>query len=403
MAKVSFTPELNPRPNKDGSFNIYLRIYKDGKYKRVNFGVSVRKEEWNNEKKEVRKSNKNAEIINTLIRKKISEGFSEDIIDKVSNSNRSLTTIQKKLKNETTGGDFFAFGNIVIDEMQNSGSQRVYRTVLAKLKEYQNELDFSDITRGFLINYEKYLKETKANNKNTIHKNLTTIRTIYYEAARREIFEPSKNPWLAMKINKVKSNRSHLNFEEIKLLENIDLIAGSQLFHARNIFLMQYYGYGTRIADMLLMKWVNLKEGRLEFLANKTGKQHSIKLPKEAITLLEYYKDKRKSISDYIFPYLKKKQWSTHLEFRKNIESMTSQVNNNLKKLAKMVGLKKNISTHVARHSFAENARIKTGNDIYAISKALGHSNISITENYFGQASQRENDSMSSIVFGDNE
>jgi site-specific recombinase XerD len=400
MSKTTFTAELNPRSNKDGSYTVYLRIYKDGKYKRVNLGVSVRKEEWNTEKREVRKSNKNAEMINTLIRKKISEGFSEDVLDKVSNSNRSLSAIQKKLKDETTGGDFFEFATIVINQMQNSGSQRVYRTVLAKLKEYQNELDFCDITRGFLINYEKWLREVKGNNKNTIHKNLTTIRTLYYEAARREVFEPTKNPWLLMKINKVKSNRSHFTFDEIKLLENIELIQGSQLFHARNIFLMQYYAYGTRIADMLLMKWVNLKDGRLEFLANKTGKQHSVKLPSEAKLILEYYKERRRNIADYIFPYLKKKQWETHLEFRQNIESMTAQVNKNLKKLVKMIGINKNISTHVARHSFAENARIKTGNDIYAISKALGHSNISITEAYFGQSSQGENDAMSTIVFG---
>jgi len=67
--------------------------------------------------------------------------------------------------------------------------------------------------------------------------------------------------------------------------------------------------------------------------------------------------------------------------------------------LAVLANINKRISTHVARHSFAEIARQKTKNDIYAISKALGHSNISITENYFGQNSERENDALSDIVF----
>lgn len=399
MAKVTFTPELNPRPDKNGLYTIYIRIYANGKYKRVCLGVSVKKEDWNAEKREVRKSNKDAEMINALIRKKVSEGFSQDVLSKVSNNKQSIVTIQKKLKNEVTGGNFFEFAEKIVKEMQNSGSQRVYSSVLSKLREYQSDLDFLDISRSFLINYERWLFEEKGNNKNTIHKNLTTIRTIYYEAARREVFEPSKNPWLAMKINKVKSNRSQLTIEEIKVLEGLELEKDSQLFHARNIFLLQFYAYGTRIADMLLMKWVHLKDNRLEFLANKTGKKHAVKLPIEAILILEYYKERRKSITDYIFPYLKFKQWDSHLLFRKDIESKTSQVNNNLKKMAVLANINKRISTHVARHSFAEIARQKTKNDIWAISKALGHSNISITENYFGQNSERENDSLSDIVF----
>ena len=59
------------------------------------------------------------------------------------------------------------------------------------------------------------------------------------------------------------------------------------------------------------------------------------------------------------------------------------------------------MTTHVARHSFAYNARKISGNDIYAVQKALGHSSVSVTENYFGSEEVIEADDLSKKVFGE--
>ncbi len=50
-----------------------------------------------------------------------------------------------------------------------------------------------------------------------------------------------------------------------------------------------------------------------------------------------------------------------------------------LKKMAKSAGIDKNVSFHIARHTFAVVA-LATGADIYSVSKLLGHTNLKFTQ-----------------------
>ena len=57
-------------------------------------------------------------------------------------------------------------------------------------------------------------------------------------------------------------------------------------------------------------------------------------------------------------------------------------MNRDLKKLAELAGLEsEGLSFHVARHSFADFARSQSG-DLYAVSKALGHTSLQVTQKY---------------------
>lgn len=65
-----------------------------------------------------------------------------------------------------------------------------------------------------------------------------------------------------------------------------------------------------------------------------------------------------------------------------------------------MIDVRK-LTTHGARHSYAEIAKQKTGGNVAAISDSLDHSSIAITTAYFNDATQDENDSLVYTVFGD--
>jgi len=70
------------------------------------------------------------------------------------------------------------------------------------------------------------------------------------------------------------------------------------------------------------------------------------------------------------------------VKVRRKIASKNALVNRYLKKVAERAELEpEGLSTHVARHSFADYARRESG-DLYAISKALGHKSLQITEQY---------------------
>lgn len=73
-------------------------------------------------------------------------------------------------------------------------------------------------------------------------------------------------------------------------------------------------------------------------------------------------------------------------------------VNANLKKLAKMAGIELSLSFHISRHSFARHAANK-GMNIYAISNALAHSDLSTTQVYLSGFNESLLDKEMSSIF----
>ena len=66
---------------------------------------------------------------------------------------------------------------------------------------------------------------------------------------------------------------------------------------------------------------------------------------------------------------------------RRIYQDLTKLINKYIKRIAKSVGIEKNITTYYARHSFATVLK-RSGANIAMISELLGHSNLSVTENY---------------------
>jgi integrase len=83
---------------------------------------------------------------------------------------------------------------------------------------------------------------------------------------------------------------------------------------------------------------------------------------------------------------------------RAEISSRTATVNKSLKKLAKLAGIESNVTTHVARHTWADMAR-KEGMNIYDISKSLGHSDINITQIYLAELDQTSSDLAMAMMY----
>src|SRR5690606_19099609 len=148
-----------------------------------------------------------------------------------------------------------------------------------------------------------------------------------------------------------------LTREELALIEEIELSGQSlNMQLARDSFVMQFYLRGIRVGDMLSLTERNIEGDRLVFTENKSGTIRSIPIRKEVAEIIERYKGR----SLYLIPllrYEKDKKLTdaqNYLVYKKAIESATAVINTNLKKIATLVGIKKNITTHIARHTFAK-------------------------------------------------
>lgn len=83
----------------------------------------------------------------------------------------------------------------------------------------------------------------------------------------------------------------------------------------------------------------------------------------------------------YLFPILNAKIHKTPLQKQNRIHKILGKVNKNLKLIAAQLGVEVNMTTYVARHSFASVLK-KSGVNIALISEALGHSDLTTTQIY---------------------
>lgn len=106
-------------------------------------------------------------------------------------------------------------------------------------------------------------------------------------------------------------------------------------------------------------------EGNLwiETRRQKTGTPENVRLLDIAVKIMEKYRGM--APDGKLFPMLTKESMNIHL-----------------KKMAVQCGIDRNLSFHMARHSFASQVCLSLGVPIETVSKAMGHRNISTTQRY---------------------
>ena len=402
MSHITFDAELDPYEKKDGSHTIQIRITQQRKKRRISAGVAVLAVHWNAEKKEVRRGDPLWRQKNATLKARILELESEYMKGSLLRQPVTAASLVRKLRREVLGDSFLDYADRRIEHHPSPATRKAQRSVISKLRDYRKQQDllFVEIDYDFLETYHRHLKRL-GNSINTIHANFKTIKAMYNHAVKSGNYEPEKvSPFARFALKKEKSRRMKLSEEQVELLARLDIKPGQNEFHARNIFLFSYYTQGMRTADVLQLAWGQVQDGRLTYTARKTGKLRSIKLIPQAVAILEIYRLDFQRPGDYVFRFLRGKNRKQHTEdgWLAVISSANALINKHLRALAGRIGAP-GLSMHVARHSFADMARRKTGN-VYLVSEALDHSSVSVTENYFASAKREENDGFSDAVYG---
>ncbi|GAB2780199.1 site-specific integrase [Rhabdobacter roseus] len=397
---MTFELELDNYKRKDGTHNIQIRITENRRLRRVSTGFALLPHQWNPEKKQVRKSHPHAAQINAALKSKMLEIEQTQLSAQLRSTRISSGDMQKKLRGVSLTENFFEFADRRIARLKSPSTRKAQTSVVDKLETYcsKRALYFEDITYDFILDYQKYLRSL-GNSTNTVHANMKTIKAIYNEALNAGMFRADNNPWRVVKLKKAISKRAKLNEEQILALDTMEGLSGNML-HARNFFMLAFFLQGMRASDLLQLRWTNIRNGRCEYRASKTEKTRSKKIVARAQEILEHYQPMKRGADDYIFPFLKKYKPKDYTEdrWREVLDAKISIVNNNLKKVAARLGLP-SISTHVARHSFADIALRRSGGNLNAVSGALDHSSPSVTINYINAASKAENDDLVDVVF----
>jgi len=167
-----------------------------------------------------------------------------------------------------------------------------------------------------------------------------------------------------------------LSYEEVQtLIDNIDL---SKPEGERNKAMLEtLYGCGLRVTELTTLKISNLNvnAGFLKVLG-KGDKERLVPIGEQALKQIAIYRENIRS-------HLNIKPGNEDILFLNRRGAMLSRVMvfTIIKDLARKIGLKKNISPHTFRHSFASHL-IEGGANLRAIQEMLGHESITTTEIY---------------------
>jgi integrase/recombinase XerD len=170
-----------------------------------------------------------------------------------------------------------------------------------------------------------------------------------------------------------------LSFPEIeKLLEAIDL---SKPEGARNRAMLEVlYSSGLRVSELVALKLTNVHfdVGFLRVLG-KGNKERLVPVGRDAMKFLKIYVNEVRGKSPHKAP---QKGQEIFVFLNRHGRKLTRvMVFTIIKKLSKEIGLKKTISPHTFRHSFATHL-IEGGADLRAVQEMLGHESITTTEIY---------------------
>ena len=374
---------------KNGEHPIMLRICKQGKMKYLSLGISLDPKYWDFKKNAPKFNCPNIDYIKKIILDKQME-YQKQILELRAEDKEftAFTLIEstKRIYKTKTVQDFFTE---LIEEFKSAnrlGNAKVYKDTLATLNTFRNnnlDIPFSDIDASWLIQFEKWLLD-RGYTETSASLRFRTLRSVFNKAIERKIIRKDIYPFDTFKISKfsTKTKKRAISKDEIKIILRLYLSNESKLIQlSRDIFVFSYLQGGINLTDIANLKYENIIDNRLHYIRQKTKREFNILLQDEAKNIIDKYYDANKSEQDYIFPILNKKIHITAIQKFNRIHKYTGHINKNLKTIEKLAGLEANLTTYVARHTYATVLK-RSGVNTSVISESLGHSSEKVTQIY---------------------
>lgn len=273
--------------------------------------------------------------------------------------------------------------------------KKAYRSLSFGLKNHLmhykgSSIPFSDITKSFLVDFHHYLNRaqalgnvsrrkgrplsqgTKWNYFNILSRLLNkAIREGYLTVNPMHDLLPDERP------RRAEPKKTYLVISEVRKLSATPLVKHPEV---RQAFLFSCL-CGLRFSDVKRLQWNNLQTDSrghtiAEIVQQKTNSLLYLPISAEAQKQLPNPELREGSV----FKQLPDASYTNKL----------------LKRWARQAGIRKTISFHVARHTFAT-LSLTYGAELYTISKLLGHSNIRITQIYADIISEKKREAVDAI------
>lgn len=374
--KAIFRPNTH---NQKAKGSILVRVTKGNTHTTYSIRRYILPKYWNenSDRSKVRANCPGAAQLNIKINNTVDE--IQGIIDKQESNKYTPKSIIKSYLNhleKTVDTRIYFFIKEFIETNPDNLSHitlKNYNKVNNCIKEFDGNCDLIDIDIDWIKNYEKYLvKKGKA--INTIYDRMKILRKITKRAFEKEIID--NYPFKQYKAKTEESKREYLTIDELKIIELYEPKSKSEDI-CKDVFLFSCYT-GLRFSDMCTLTNDNfIEEDRIimNVRMQKTNTIIQFPIPDKAVTILDKYKG-----GFYSLPLLSF-QVKDFVKLKTKISSRNAYFNRVLKNIISKCEIKKAISFHCARHTFAT-IGLSLGIRIEVLQKLLGHKNIRETQIY---------------------
>lgn len=245
------------------------------------------------------------------------------------------------------------------------------------IKSYINDINhFQLFYKDYLLkansnDIRKYLRSLNLSSKSISH-NLSSLKSFYNYFLRQE--EIVYNPTDGVERPKIEKNLP-TSLTEDEILKLLDIEVKNEFDSRKKAIFELLYSTGIRISELTNMELSNIDfDDCLIRIMGKGSKERIIPLGDYAVSYLEDYINNYRSrlnIKNSSYVFLNNRGGRLSRQFIFKIIKLEC-----IKK-----GIKKNVSPHTLRHTFATHL-LKNGADLRIIQELLGHENISTTQIY---------------------
>lgn len=323
----------------------------------------------------------------------------ESMIEYIADKTASFTVDNiTSLYNRRKGDIYlFTFLEYIIEQniaLEKYGTANNYQSTLRVFEQYfkSDRLKFTDIDTKLLKEFDIFLQKRKLK-QNSIAFYINNLRTIYNKAAEDGVFALPQggSPFDKVCVKRTKTIKRALPVDVVRRIMELDLSDSKDMELSRDLFMFSFYSRGMPFVDVLNLRRKDIDNNSFHYFRRKTKT-----LIKVGITpQIEQIIDRYNSGGEYVFPFLNSK--NNVQENYKKYRNILVWQNNKLKNIAKVAGIGQNLTTYVARHSWATVAKEK-GISVAIISEGLGHSTESVTNVYLKSFEQGVLDEANSQV-----
>lgn len=377
---IIFYPRRS-KVNRKGEHPLYARVTINGKRLELATKRWTLDDKWNSNSGRAKGKSESAETLNAHL-----ESFRNMIYDHyraVIDKGIAVTTdsiksaIRGKAEGQKTIVSVFERHNLQaksrIGHEFAEGTVERYETTLQHLKQFMksryrlSDIPVAQIDNSFISEFEYFLKNTRRCGHNTAVKYIKNFKKIVRICMANGWL--IQDPFLNYKSKLKTVERDYLNWDELQAIEKKKFEI-SRLDLVRDIFVFSCYT-GLAYIDAAKLSKDNLvkaEDGELwiHTFRTKTHNRADILLLPKAIEILKKYEDHPANEgSNRLLPIFSNQRMNAYL-----------------KEIADFCGIKKTLTYHVARHTFATTVTLTKGVPLESVSAMLGHSSIRSTQIY---------------------